>query len=307
MTPTPPIYMHLAREASKPGTYCGLIGAMHTTDGRRWADCPKCIEAYEKELPDAVAESVSRATGWMLRRLRDEPSAPGVSLAFAELGEEVAQAFIGGVESVETPLPELPEVSAPRGGVDFPDFSLPTSMLPEIEAELVHEESFGELLDSPSMTEPLPRLDHSWRDRDLRVTVEWWHVSDNPTRYEYRIAGTGMSVREENVPSYGACYSWHCKDCPGMGLPAQCSAQTRIEDAWRHYVEAHVVGPIGGSTMRERDRRLAGMERDPLRDAVAAVLTNSANYPEPLQARMLGLDMSGLIERVTTAVREVRS
>lgn len=46
-------------------------------------------------------------------------------------------------------------------------------------------------------------------------------------------------------------------------------------------------------------------DREALRNAVGIVLTNAANFPEKVQARMLGQDMGPLIERVTDAVSDV--
>lgn len=86
-----------------------------------------------------------------------------------------------------------------------------------------------------------PRLESTWR-HEAGFDVEWWHVSENPSRYEHRIKGTTMSVREEDLPNYGACYSFHCSAHPRLfdGFPAQVGATARIGDAWRHWEKEHV-------------------------------------------------------------------
>ncbi|MDL5351138.1 hypothetical protein [Microbacterium sp. zg-YB36] len=43
--------------------------------------------------------------------------------------------------------------------------------------------------------------------------------------------------------------------------------------------------------------------RDELRTAIGAVLVNAFNFPERVQARLLGQDMAPLIDKVTAAVR----
>lgn len=44
---------------------------------------------------------------------------------------------------------------------------------------------------------------------------------------------------------------------------------------------------------------------DPIRSAVAAVLTNVSNYPRGAQAHIMGQDLNDLVDRVAAAVRPV--
>lgn len=50
---TPPTVMHIA---GRGGVLCGAEHVSHVTDGRRFADCPACIEVYEARRCDAICD-----------------------------------------------------------------------------------------------------------------------------------------------------------------------------------------------------------------------------------------------------------
>lgn len=68
----------------------------------------------------------------------------------------------------------------------------------------------------------------------------------------------------------------------------------------RPYARGHFAAGFdaGMAVKREADR-------EAVRNAVAVVLTNAINYPKPLQAWILGLDMGPLIHRVAEQVSGV--
>lgn len=91
----------------------------------------------------------------------------------------------------------------------------------------------------------LPRLETSYKHED-GFTYEWWHVSEDPKRFEYRIPNTSMAVHEEDLPNYGACYSWTCSICgPDFGgHAAQVGVSRRLADAWTHWTERHTKAQL---------------------------------------------------------------
>lgn len=93
----------------------------------------------------------------------------------------------------------------------------------------------------------LPARETAYTHESGEFDYEWWHVPDDPSVYEYRIPNTGMTVREEPVKNYGACYSFRCATCdalPGAlsysGHPAQVGAVRRLADAWEHWKAKHM-------------------------------------------------------------------
>lgn len=51
-TPPGPV-MHIA---GRSGVLCGAEHVSHVTDGRRFADCPRCIEVYETRRCDSICD-----------------------------------------------------------------------------------------------------------------------------------------------------------------------------------------------------------------------------------------------------------
>ena len=141
------------------------------------------------------------------------------------------------------------------------------------------------------MTLPVPHLESGFTHDD-GFDVEWWHVSTDPDRYEYRIPGTTMRVSEDDLPNYGACYSWHCGDPKHLtGWPAQVGAMRRLADAMEHWTAEHDPPPAD------------------LADRIAAELrTMPAADPHPHAdgSRRLGRGLGALIPDSLPAIARPR-